>query len=40
MKSTEIENKFVYSKNPEGTVRNRGVYILQYNDDLTVKVVE
>jgi len=40
LKSTEIENKFVYSKNPEGTVRNRGVYILQYNDDLTVKVVE
>ncbi|MDM1408634.1 LysM peptidoglycan-binding domain-containing protein [Myroides sp. DF42-4-2] len=40
MKSTEIENKFVYSKNPEGTVRNKGVYILQYNDDLTVKVVE
>lgn len=39
-KSTEIENKFVYSKNPEGTVRNKGVYILQYNDDLTVKVVE
>ena len=40
LKSTEIENKFVYSKNPEGTVRNKGVYILQYNDDLTVKVVE
>lgn len=39
-KSAEIENKFVYSKNPEGTVRNKGVYILQYNDDLTVKVVE
>lgn len=40
LKSTEIENKFVYSKNPEGTIRNAGVYILQYNDDLTVKVVE
>ena len=40
LKSTEIENKFVYSTNPEGTIRNTGVYILQYNDDLTVKVVE
>ncbi|MGG5506826.1 MULTISPECIES: LysM peptidoglycan-binding domain-containing protein [unclassified Myroides] len=40
LKSTEIENKFVYSKNPEGTIRNKGVYILQYNNDLTVKVVE
>ncbi len=40
VKSTEIENKFVYSKNSEGIVRNQGVYILQYNDDLTVKVVE
>lgn len=40
VKSTEIENKFVYSKNPEGTIRNKGVYILQYNNDLTVKVVE
>lgn len=40
VKSTEIENKFVYSKNSDGTIRNKGVYILQYNDDLTVKVIE
>lgn len=39
-KSTEIENKFAYSKNSEGTIRNTGVFILQYNDDLTVKVLE
>lgn len=39
-KSTEIENKFSYSRNPEGTIRNTGVYILQYNDDLTVTVLE
>lgn len=39
-KSAEIENKFSYSKNPEGTIRNTGVYILQYNDDLTVKVLD
>ena len=39
-KSTEIENKFSYTRTPEGTIRNTGVYILQYNNDLTVTVLE
>lgn len=38
-KTQEIENRFVYSRNPEGTIRNTGVYLMQYSDDLTVKVL-
>lgn len=38
-KSQEIENRFVYGRNPEGTVRNSGVYLLQYDSDLNVKVI-
>lgn len=38
-KSQEIENRFIYSRNPEGTVRNTGVYLLQYDSDLNVKVL-
>ncbi|MCC9043728.1 LysM peptidoglycan-binding domain-containing protein [Myroides sp. M-43] len=38
-KSQEIENRFVYGRNPEGTVRNTGVYLLQYDSDLNVKVI-
>lgn len=40
IKTQEIENKFIYGRNPEGTIRNSGIYILQYSDDLTVKVLE
>ncbi|MDR2223747.1 MAG: LysM peptidoglycan-binding domain-containing protein [Flavobacteriaceae bacterium] len=39
-KTQETENKFIFGKNTEGTIRNSGIYILQYNDDLTVKVLE
>ena len=38
--SQQIENKFIYSKNPQGTVRNSGVYLLQYDEDLTLKVIQ
>ncbi|MEC4051737.1 LysM peptidoglycan-binding domain-containing protein [Myroides odoratimimus] len=38
-KSQEIENRFSYSRNPEGTLRNSGVYLLQYDTDLNVKVL-
>ncbi|MTG98408.1 MULTISPECIES: LysM peptidoglycan-binding domain-containing protein [Myroides] len=34
------ENKFEYSKNPEGGIRNTGVYLLQYTEDLTVKQLQ
>lgn len=40
IRTQEIENKFIYGRNPEGTIRNSGIYILQYSDDLTVKVLE
>lgn len=33
----QVENKFNYSKNPAGGYSNRGVYILYYDEDLTVK---
>lgn len=35
-----VENKFIYSRSPEGSIRNTGVYLLQYTDDLTVKVLQ
>lgn len=38
--SQQIENKFMYSKNPQGTVRNSGVFLLQYDEDLTLKVIQ
>ena len=38
-KTQEVENRFIYSRNPEGTIRNTGVYLMQYSDDLTVKVL-
>lgn len=33
-----VENKFNYNKNPAGGYTNRGVYILYYDEDLSVKV--
>ncbi|MDR0228868.1 MAG: LysM peptidoglycan-binding domain-containing protein [Flavobacteriaceae bacterium] len=39
-KTQETENKFIFGKNSEGTIRNSGIYILQYSEDLTVKVLE
>lgn len=33
----QVENKFNYVKNPAGGYSNRGVYILYYDEDLTVK---
>ncbi|HEU4496119.1 MAG TPA: LysM peptidoglycan-binding domain-containing protein [Flavobacterium sp.] len=33
----QVENKFDYYKNPAGGYTNRGVYILYYDEDLTVK---
>lgn len=37
--SEQVENKFVYMEQNEGNY-NTGVYILQYNDDLSVKPAE
>jgi LysM repeat protein len=33
----QVENKFNYTKNPAGGYSNRGVYILYYDEDLSVK---
>ncbi|RYG27747.1 MAG: hypothetical protein EOO01_40895 [Chitinophagaceae bacterium] len=38
-KTQQIESKFDYVKSGEGNV-NQGIYILQYNDDLSVKPAE
>ena len=39
--STEqVENKFDYRPRAEGGYINKGVYILQYNKDLTISVAE
>jgi hypothetical protein len=36
----QIEGKFNYVKNPDAGYMNKGVYILEYQDDLTVKEAE
>ncbi|NBL65232.1 LysM peptidoglycan-binding domain-containing protein [Flavobacterium sp. NST-5] len=36
----QVENKFNYVKNPADGYSNRGVYILYYDTDLTVKVAQ
>ncbi len=36
----QIENKFDYSKNAMGGYANKGIYILYYNTDLTIKQAE
>ncbi len=36
----QIENKFDYSKNDVGGYTNKGIYILYYNTDLTIKQAE
>lgn len=33
----QVENKFNYNRNPAGGYSNKGVYILYYDEDLTVK---
>ncbi len=33
----QVENKFNYTKNPAGGYSNRGVYILYYDESLSVK---
>lgn len=33
----QVENKFNYNRNPVGGYSNKGVYILYYDEDLTVK---
>lgn len=38
-KSEQVESRFNYVKSGEGYV-NEGIYILQYNDDLSVSIVE
>ena len=38
--SEQVESKFDYSKNPSGGYNNKGVYILTYQPDLTIKPVE
>jgi hypothetical protein len=37
MKSEQIESKFEYSKNENEGYTNKGVYIFEYQEDLTVK---
>lgn len=37
MKSEQIESKFEYSKKENESYTNKGVYIFEYQDDLTVK---
>ncbi len=36
----QIENKFSYTKNSSGSYSNKGVYILYYDTDLTIKQAE
>lgn len=38
--SEQIENKFNYTANPLGGYTNQGVYILNYETDLTIKVAK
>ncbi|MHC5353255.1 LysM peptidoglycan-binding domain-containing protein [Myroides sp. LJL115] len=40
LSSQELENKFDYVPTSNGGLTNKGVYLLQYNDDFTVKVVQ
>ena len=40
MSSQELENKFDYVPTSNGGLTNKGVYLLQYNEDFTVKVVQ
>lgn len=35
--SEQIESKFIYTKSPNGGFYNSGVYILYYDQDLTIK---
>jgi hypothetical protein len=36
----QVENKFDYFQNETGGFANKGLYILYYDDDLTVKVAK
>ena len=36
----QIENKFEYEKNSQGGFNNKGIYILEYQQDLTIKEVK
>lgn len=38
--SQQIENKFIYVTNSNGVIRNTGVYLLQYGEDLTINVIQ
>jgi LysM repeat protein len=38
MATEQVDNKFEYYKKPEGGYTNKGVYILYYDTDLTIKV--
>jgi hypothetical protein len=38
--SEQVENKFYYFPNPEGGYTNKGVHILYYDTDLTIKVAK
>lgn len=35
-----VENKFNYNKNPAGGYTNKGVYILYYDEDLSIKIAQ
>ena len=40
MATEQVDNKFEYYKKPEGGYTNKGIYILYYDTDLTIKEAE
>ena len=40
MATEQVDNKFEYYKKPDGGYTNKGIYILFYDTDLTIKVAE
>ncbi|HAH56493.1 MAG TPA: peptidoglycan-binding protein, partial [Flavobacterium sp.] len=36
----QVDNKFEYYKKPDGGYTNKGIYILYYDTDLTIKEAE
>lgn len=39
-KSQQIENKFIYNTNALGVQQNTGIYLMQFDEDLTIKVIQ
>ena len=36
----QVDNKFEYYKKPDGGYTNKGIYILNYDTDLLIKIAE